>query len=80
MYSKIVCVVFSVNKFAAMVTHHPHPPGLQLLRGWVLPQHPHHLPQLQCADAAVLGILTCNVKGCLELCGEIVVGITSVST
>ena len=43
---------------------------LQLLRCRVLAEHPHHLPQLLGADAAVLRILHEDVKGGLELCNS----------
>lgn len=43
---------------------------LQLFRGRVLPQHPHHLPQLLGADATILCTQHEDVKGSLELWGE----------
>lgn len=43
---------------------------LQLFRGGVLPQHPHHLPQLLGADAAILCPQHEDVKGSLELWRE----------
>lgn len=43
---------------------------LQLLRGGVLPQHPHHLPQLLGADAAILCPQHEDVEGSLKLCEE----------
>lgn len=43
---------------------------LQLLRGGVLPQHPHHLPQLLGADASILCPQHEDVKGSLEFWRE----------
>lgn len=41
---------------------------LQLFLGGVLAQHPHDLPQLFSADAAILSILHEDVKRGAELC------------
>lgn len=41
---------------------------LQLFLCGVLSQHPHHLPQLLCANAAIFCILHEDVKGSAELC------------
>lgn len=41
---------------------------LQFFLCGVLPQHPHHLPQLLSANAAILSVLHEDVKGSAELC------------
>lgn len=41
---------------------------LQLLRGGVLAQHPHHLAQLLGTDAAILRTQDKDIEGSLELC------------